>query len=421
MSYDSETETEGHSEFFSSQSEGATSASEASHRSRRRSRAKTDGSPSLLETLCLCYTGLLLLREPVTIAEMYGWVNDGELLYYRAGKEVPRNMRERLPATYQALLEPQPLGKPQKLRDGTLGLLATLNSEFGMAVPPINHPLILYRWVRQLALPIEIFAATQRLARVLSLDFSFKLSGKPGSKDAVLRDPAARLMAVVVVATKLLFPLDGMKRYPRSTRDMSALALDWVSWAEPQTKASDEQPSSKVLSYDEMMDFSQPEMLRAADDQLDQYMDWFEQNVASEDTREHGKAGNDADFRRTLFQLFPAGRDSVQSTTVPITTLNQQRDITDKLRQTQSALKPRRIVDHTAGTGQVNRTGSFYRRYKTIEDLDGPVKPLYERAARLAGLSLSSMTRAVILMERTMQKHEERLRKDDNEPSPSES
>ncbi|KAK4544621.1 hypothetical protein LTR36_004193 [Oleoguttula mirabilis] len=418
VSYDSETETEGHSQLFSSQSEGETSASETSHRSRRRSRARTDGSPNMLEMLCLCYTGVLLLREPVTVADMYAWVSNGELLYYRAAKEVPLGMRERLPATYQDLLEPQQLRRPQKLHDRILGLLVTLSSEFGMALPPINHPLILYRWVRELALPIEIFAATQRLARVLDLDFAFKLNGKHGSKDAVLRYPEARMMALIVVTTKLLFPVDIVKRYPSSASDMSALALDWAPWAELQPQTFGHQPTPRP-DYQKMMDFSQADALQAADDQLDRYMDWFEQNVASEDIREHGKAGKEADFRRTLFQLFPAGNDRAQSTTEPLTATAPDQAITDKLRESQGVLKSKRIIEHTTDAREVNRTGSFYQRYRSADDLEDPVKLLYERAAGLAGLSMESMVRAVFLIEGKMQRHEENSRKDGNDSSSS--
>ncbi|KAK5121594.1 hypothetical protein LTR85_004766 [Meristemomyces frigidus] len=421
ISYDSETETEGHSQLFSSQSEGETSASEASRRSRIRSRTRTDGSPTVLEMLCLCYTGLLLLREPVTVAEMYAWVSAGGLLYYQAAKEVPLSMRERLPPTYQDLLEPQQLGRPQKLHDGMLSLLMMLDSEFGMASPPINHPLVLFRWVKQLALPIEVFAATQRLARVLDLDFGYQRGGRNGSKDAVLRHPEARLMAIVVVATKLVFPLDDVKRYPSSMSDISALSLDWASWAGLPHPAHDDQPTLEVLDYHEMMDFTQGDTLQVADDQLDQYMDWFEQNVASEEIRQHGKAGKDADFRRTMFQLFPAGRDSVQPTPTLLAAANPDEVVAERLRQMQSALKTRRVIEPTAGAREVNRTGSFYRRYRIVEDLEGTAKSLYERASRLAGLSLDSMVRAVFLVEKKMQRREEQLRKGDNDSSSSES
>ncbi|KAK1092593.1 hypothetical protein LTR48_004050 [Friedmanniomyces endolithicus] len=152
VSYDSDTETDTQSHFFSSQSEGEASASDESARSRKHRGKKIDGT--------------LLLREPVLVADLHRWASDGELPYYHASNNVPLSMRERLLAVYQELLEPKLLGKPEKLHNHVLGLMRSFATEFGMALPPINHPLILYRWMRKLALPIEVFAATSRLARL---------------------------------------------------------------------------------------------------------------------------------------------------------------------------------------------------------------------------------------------------------------
>ena len=57
------------------------------------------------------------------------------------------------------------------------------------------------------------------------------------------------------------------------------------------------------------------------------------------------------------------------------------------------------------------RAGSFYRRHREVQDLEGPLKLLYELAAELAGVSLEGLTKAVFLTERKLQKHEEQLRK----------
>lgn len=417
VSYDSETETEGQSQLFSSQSEGegSASASQASRRSRRRSRTKTDGSPNILETLCLCYIGLLLLREPVTVADVYAWASSGELLYYRASKEVPLGMRERLPATYQDLLEPQQVGRPQKLHKGILDILFTLRVEFGMALPPINHLLILYRWIRELALPVEVFAAVQRFARIFDLHLSYELDVKAGRKDVVLRYPEAILGALVVVATKLLFPFDGAERYPAYANDMSALLIDWPAWADLQSRSLVNQEAPRGLSHQTMMEFSQSDALETADDQLDQYLDWCEDNVATEDIREHGKAGKDADFRRMLFRLFPAGRDEARPTARSDETVDHEHIITERLRQAQGALKLQRIVEQKTGPRAVDRVGSYYRRVKAVEDLEGPMRLFHERVARLAGLSQEVMVRAVLSIERKLQKQEERLRRTGDE------
>ncbi|KYG42542.1 hypothetical protein M433DRAFT_176638 [Acidomyces richmondensis BFW] len=391
--YDSDTETDGQSQLFSSQSEGETSASESSRRSHNKTEVKA---------------GCLLLREPVTVADFTVWIRNGELLYYRASKDIPRGMRERLPATYQELLEPVSLGKPEKLHQYVLELLQLMHEEFGMAVPPLNHVLILQRWIRILTLPLEVFAATQRLARILELGFSFKFQTKESNKakDLMLRYPETRLMALIIVATKLLFPFDDVKRYPTSPSDPSVLSMDWQKWQEIQSRPV---RGAMPLSYQAAMNFSEEDALRAGDEELDAYLDWAEDNIASEEIRERGKAGKDADFRRALFKMFPSGRPSRHDGSLASELPKDSHDdmFKSKIRQVHAALKPQRIVEPREGFEDVDRTGSYYRRCKRMEELDGPMRMFYEKAGELAGVSLKSMVRAVNLVETRLQKHEE--------------
>ena len=211
--------------------------------------------PNILETIALSYIGLLLLREPVTVAEVYSWIESGDLLYYSTSKEVPLAMRGRLPATYQDLLEPQKLDQPQKLHQAILDQLTVLTTDFGMSVPDINSPLVLYRWSRQLALPIEVFAATQRLARAIDVDFAFIPSANL-STTLVLRYPEARLMATLVVVTKLLFPMDGIERHPVASSDLSALTMDWHAWAEQKEREGNDGHEQRPLSFSEALAYT---------------------------------------------------------------------------------------------------------------------------------------------------------------------
>ncbi|KAK3070855.1 hypothetical protein LTR53_009717 [Teratosphaeriaceae sp. CCFEE 6253] len=412
FSHDSDTETDTQSYYFSSQSEGEASASEASARSRRRrSRVKVDGTPNLMDTLALCYMGMLLLREPVTVADIHRWASEGDLLYYCASKEVPLGMRERLSPTLQELLEARPLGTAEKLQKHVQSMLAQYSADLGMALPPVNHPLLLYDWTRALALPIEVFAATTRLARMLDVTFEFKLDVKPRTKDVMLRYPEARLMALLVVATKLLFPFDDVQRSATSVTAMDALAMDWSTWA-PTQFPSGPYGGTKPLPYAAALDFTQMDVLGASERQLDQYMDWCEANIANEDVRTRGKAGRDADFRRTLLSMFPAGRSMTALDGNELYPEGMEDVPTEQLRAVQLALTPRQSAELPHhGQADVAGIGSLYRRVRSVEELDGHCRMFYERAASLAGLSLDDMVRAVSLMEIQVQKREVNLRK----------
>ena len=443
MTYDSETDTEGQSQVFSSQSENESAASQTTRGGRRRRQAKTDGAINLSETIAICYLGALLLRLPCTVADLISRVDDGALLYYRADREVPGNLKERLPGEFQVLLEPQTVLKASSLHRKTLELGTLLSTEFGMVLPAVNHPLLLYRWMQDLALPIEVYAATQRLARLLGVDFTLQLEGKTSS-NRVLRYPEVRLMALLVVSTKLFFPIDDIDRHPHSAADLSVLQMDWSAWVASHSlkeithgvdgsdsnddNNKDNPKTTSSMTIPEGFEISESDCLAMGNAELDRYLDWYEENLASESVREHGRAGRDADFRRTLMRMFPtqSSRPTAAASNPTSTSEGRGRGedtnfaTTQRLRQVQQTLRLKKIVvsggdgggkeDRDEGKNDIARTGSFYRRHRDAKELDGPMRLLYTKAAELAGVSLEGITAGVFATERKLQMREERAR-----------
>lgn len=462
MTYDSETDTEGQSQVFSSQSENESAASQTTRGSRRRRQAKTDGAINLSETIVICYLGALLLRVPCTVVDLISRIDDGALPYYRAGREVPGNLRERLPGQFQVLLEPQTVLQAPSLHRRILELGTLLSAEFGMVLPAVNHPLLLYRWMQDLALPIEVYAATQRLARLLGVNFTLHIEGKTSS-NRVLRYPEVRLMALLIVSTKLFFPIDDIDRHPLSANDLSVLQMDWPAWVASHSSASNEDANNDTnekdkaettthsMTFPEGFAISESDCLAMGNAELDRYLDWYEGNLASESVREHGRAGRDADFRRTLMRLFPTqsssrptngdAASSLSSAAAAVTTSGEGRGgedsnlaaptttttaTTQRLRQVQQNLRLKRILvsggnkdgrknkSQDGGEGgqkTLARVGDFYRRHREAKDLDGPTRLLYTKAAGLAGVSLEGMTVAVFATERKLQMREESARR----------
>lgn len=408
---DPEAETHS-SQVFSSQSESETPTESQSTRSRRSSAKDTQSRslpPNLLETLSFCYIGALLLRVPLTVADVQKWTNEGDLLYYRAPREVPLGMRERLPALYQELLEPQDFLPPQKLHENIMEMLATLDVEFGMATPPINLSLVLYRWTESLALPLEVFATTKRLARILNVDGRFDTV----SSSAVLRYPEARLMGLLVIATKLLLPFDKVERRRKADADLPTLSMDWNEWARIHHEKEEATKDPARLGFEKAFNFVESGCLEATNDTLDSYLDWYGDNVASEDVRDRGHAARDAEFRRALFRIYPTYTKASKGKekTRPTTTIDDDSQTEERLRWVQATLLPSMIVGGKQSDQNMAQPGSFYPRFRRAEELTGPVKIFFDKAAELAGLSIDGMIQAVFLTERKLQRHEEGLRK----------
>lgn len=388
------------SQVFSSQSESETGT--ASRRSRSRDRGPGEATPNLSDTLAITYIGMLLLRTPVTVADISKWINAGDLLYYRANKQVPLEMRERLPGRYTSLLEPQEILPAESLHQHILKTLKMLGEVSGLVPPALNTPLVLYRWIRDLALPLEIFAASQRLAKLLNIDAAFQLSAS-GNANVVLRYPEVRMMALVMITTKLLFPFDDTKRYARSETDLSALAMDWNGWCLAKKKST---APSEALSYQQAFEFTESDCLAADDDKLDAYLGWVERNVTSEEVRERGQAGRDAAFRRFLFDMFPLENGHVSAQ--PVSAERSASETDARVGHDQTKMVARRVAERAMNA---HRPGALYRRYRDVEELSGPARVLFEEAAKLAGVSLPGMVQAVFLIERRLQKIEENHRK----------
>lgn len=406
--YDSETDTEAQrSEMFSSQSEGESGTDAAtlnSQRSRHASRKKP-GGPGLLDLICLEYVGAMLLKIPLTVADLHQWVNGGKLLYYRAAKEVPLAMRIHLPGHLQEQLEPQSTISPDSLHRTIFNILSSLHAEFGMAAPSLNHPLVLYRWVRELALPLEIFVAVQRLGQTLELDYSYSLNAQAGTNQS-LRYPEVRLMALVIITTKLLFPFDSIRRYAKTPNDLSVLKVDWESWTNIHTSY----PSpEKDLTFVDAFNMTEADIINLGDGSLDQYLEWCEANIASEEIRDRGRAGREADFRRALFEWFPssapsraprAGREGGEPGS----------DTGNNILRAQQALRAQRVFEED-GSDDIPRAGTMHAHSRSADELEGASKAFHEKASRAVGFSCHGMVRAVVLLERQIMRHEKLISK----------
>jgi RNA polymerase I-specific transcription initiation factor RRN7 len=361
----------------------------------------------------MCYIGSLLLRLPVTVGDLYAWAASGDLIYYRAVRAVSESMKMRLPFNYHRILDPQDILSPGAVQQAVLENITAFDCAFGMATPPINHILILYRWIRTLALPLEVYSATLRLAKLLDLIFVYDIQAKRSSRYRVLQYAEARLMGALVIATKLLFPLDTVKRYPKNPTELSALSMDWSNWSKARAEYNDNIKSKTPLGYQDAMQVQEKDILDMADEKLDDYMDWYGSVFAEETVREKGRVGKEAEFRRALHRLFPI-ESTVQDTSDAMDVDKEAEPVPEdeRLKKVQSSLRPTRVkADVKTTEPGVKRPGNSYKRYRNIGELDGYAREFYEEAADLVALPLGSLVKCVFILEKRLEKWESNERK----------
>ncbi|KKY22213.1 putative 60s ribosomal protein l40 [Diplodia seriata] len=159
-----------------------------------------DNKPPLrpLDTLVLCYFGLVILQLPVSLHDLHTWLSfssslmppppappaptdpptttttttttttsneSTHLLYYLTLTHLPAPLLHRLPPTYLAALTPSPL-TPSRLQTGLHALARLYRDDLGIAFPPLNFAPLAYRaYVDGLRLPLEALPVVEKLAR----------------------------------------------------------------------------------------------------------------------------------------------------------------------------------------------------------------------------------------------------------------
>ncbi|KAK8172630.1 RNA polymerase I-specific transcription initiation factor Rrn7, partial [Phyllosticta citrichinensis] len=402
------------SQVFSSQSEGETTDTDhGGHDARlmRRGR-RPDSSPKLIDTLPLIYLAKLLLRLPASLGDIFAWASNGELIYYRASAQLPPKMRDRLHPTHRNALEPNSLLTPHVLQTAVMDLAITYARVYGMGLPPLNYPLVLFRYLKDLTLPLEVYPSALSLAKLVGYDFCFP--DFEGRRRLRLSDlPEAQVASLTVVAVKLLYPWDAVERHPYSASDLGAMKLDWEAW----TKASTDLGGMRTaapgrLNFERAAQVADKDVMRMEGKELDDYLNWYEDMFVDPRAESLPRVN---EFRKSLFNMFPTGQPAGQERE-PLPSGPDEKQMADaqddRIRAVQGATAPLDAVPAAAEDAEkVWRPGSLYKRYRQPEDLGGTAKMFYEAVAKQAGMSLNGLVKAVFGVERKLERWVDKERK----------
>ncbi len=406
--FDSETQ----SQMFSSQEDTATDTDHDGLKKTRRGKSLAS-APRLIDTLSLCYLGLLLLRLPVSVGDIHRWVNSEDLIYYGAIREISASMRERLPSEYHEALEPHLLLRPDALHTSVMKLAIAYEHDFDMHFPPLNVPSLLLKYLKELALPLEVYPVVARLAHLVSYKFVFP---RPNTTKRlrIINYPEAQLVALVVVAVKILWPFDGKIRYPATTTEPAVAAVDWAAWTRANAEYHKLFDTPGRLDTKGAQDTLEDDVFSLNDQQLDDYLDWYEKNWV-----EKGANDKKGEFSKTLLEMFPTSKRNNDRS--PVRRRNQTAVDAAKISQVkavQQALLTRQPVtdmEMSESDTEIIRPGSHNKLYRNAEELSGDAKVFFEATADLVGLSVQSLVKAVFLTETKLERWKETKKREDAE------
>ncbi|OQD75094.1 hypothetical protein PENDEC_c008G00131 [Penicillium decumbens] len=309
-----------------------------------------------------------------------------DIPYIRAVKSIPRDMRDKLPPEFIAIFDIGRIPKVEQIHSGCLDLAMYYQRRFGVALPPLNSPLLLYRHIRRLAVPIDVYDTVKSLQKLIDFDFAYPRLRRNNERRESLKLPEVRLVVLLVISTKLIFPFDDLERYTASYSEPATQSMDWSRWADNQkwfdnlSMAEDDK-----LDKETLIRLNDHDVFRMDLDQLDQYMDWYESSWLDS----YGGKNPVAD-------LFSPSRPEPQ-TQQGKQSADPSAALQRVLRSVMVALGPA-PVDPSEDADHV-RPGSWYRRYRWESQLPETARRFYEIAADLAAVSLPTLVRAVAVTE----------------------
>ena len=320
-------------------------------------------------------------------------------------------MKAHLPGEYERALDTEAILRPDVLQTAVFRLCALYATEFGMSVPAINSSLLLFQYIKRLALPLEIYPTVKNLNTIVEFTFTYSLTSDSRPRRNATSHPEAQLISLVVVATKLIFPFDSdvVKRHPRSLNEPAAQRIDWKKWVELRkhgtttfgTTGGDtsagEGRSRLTLEKGREAEITDNDVLKMSGAEMDQYMDWYQRTWIKPDDAEDK-------VNKELLDMFPLNA-------LPAENHGQdpEREIEEaQLRTVQevhAAMKLNRPISEDAARQlqldcetpvEVKRPGSHYPPYRKMEDLSGAASVFYKAAAEVACMSVERLIKAVL-------------------------
>lgn len=352
---------------------------------------KLASAPNLNDCLALCYLGIMTLRLPTTPGDLYDFATDGHLIFVRAVKYVPLTMRDRLPPEYHSVLDPSTLLSHKRFYANVMDLQISFEKDHGIQWPALNVPILLFRFLKELALPIELYDFTLRLGDLLGHDFA--LHAENTKRLGIRHLPEAQLSGCLIVCTKLLYPFDDERRYPKAGSEPTSIRLNWQEWCRQMEAAETRRRGdSNHFTTKELMELREEDVFSMLSNQLDQYLDFYADTFL--DAAEIKRTEETDDFRSALYGMFPI-EGQKQNAPIQISDRLPSQEALSLVSNVHSSMQP--VVHASDGQMEINplRPGQLYFSWKKEEDLPAPAKMFFEKISRLVGLPIEMLLQAV--------------------------
>ena len=252
---------------------------------------------------------------------------------------------------------------------------------------------------------VTLQSQTFQISQILLSTFEFPI---PRFRQETSSLPEVLLMCFLIIAVKVYHPFDSFARHARSFADPAALTFDWETWVNAQKSNNVRATGESHLERGSEINVTEKDVMNMTGDQLDDYMDWYERTFIDESRAEEKARG----LPKQLLDMFPIGRPDGSSPTPYDHTqmaTEEQETIDSRLKMVVGKLRLRTLVSHDPEDSVETDThstplGSFYKRYRNVEDLTPHAKAFHEAVAAAIGVRLKTLVVAVGQVERKLVK-----------------
>ncbi|KAG6336838.1 hypothetical protein ID866_2234 [Astraeus odoratus] len=373
---------------------------------RLRKKSFTSGSGPFVDrsdrpgnTIAVLVLACWTIRLPVMYMDFINAIENHSIPYLDNIRLLPEPLTRHLTKHAIQALSPHHAPKTSLLHRLASRLANRLYSNFSVSIPELNAAPVLWRAVRQCfcGTPM-LYLLTKQLSRALSLPISLHQLQTPshcgdemgafGKHGYDNIPPEAAIVGAVIIALKLVYGLDGMKRLPRDMEDAAYVFPDVNEFlgAVKQANCADQFINSHPFSA--RIPVSVGDLNDAT---LDKYLDFCEKVLV-------GPQGNE---QRILDNYFPLTNGSAEDGWIA--------GIIDPMTNTLSSM------EMSADGSGVLRSGESYTIYHSADilgNLPSDLDLLITRASRWAGVGRDDLCGAVERYERRLVRwwHTERQR-----------
>lgn len=338
----------------------------------------------------LLYLACVVLQLPVTLQDVHEWLGRESFPYLRIASLLPDALYKKLPLPYRikfARFGRLPL--EGDLHRSTLRLASLLHKHplLSLRLPPLNHRLVLFRFLTELSLPLDIYTAVLKLGS--RLQCHFKLLPSEHYRTYLVDHPELQLLSLLIVAVKLIHPFDGKTRRPRHDLDASNLQVDWHAWA---SERKDKPPSNSEESRNHLRT-RDTDVFGMTDAEIDGYLGWFQRNMLN-DAHPEKTAGKD--LRDVVAPMLPLDEPGPEPTDDTLDE-NRRAVVCENIKHAQSSLRYVRPVSDEQAKGRKNllRPGDAYEIYRRPSDLPLLARPFFKQAARVGAVDVGQLVLGV--------------------------